>query len=118
MADVSYAIPLLANIISKFSSQHAILDGPYSLGRYSLVVNLFGFLYLAFAVITFNFPTVSPVTSDNMNYTSPAIGIIMLISLITWVTTGRKHFTGPEAGALLEGKPVSNGTGGVIAPEK
>lgn len=37
----------------------------------------------------------NPVTKDNMNYTSAALGVIGVISLITWVTTGRKRFTGP-----------------------
>lgn len=38
---------------------------------------------------------VRPVNKENMNYTSAAIGVIGLISLVTWITTGRKHFTGP-----------------------
>lgn len=31
-----------------------------------------------------------------MNYTSAAIGVIMFIALVTWFTTARKHFSGPE----------------------
>lgn len=61
----------------------------------SLGLNVMGLLFLAFTSITFNFPTTAPVTPDSMNYTSAAIGIIGLISLVTWFTTGRKHFTGP-----------------------
>lgn len=30
-----------------------------------------------------------------MNYTSAAIGVIGLLSLVTWFTTGYKHFHGP-----------------------
>ena len=30
-----------------------------------------------------------------MNYTSAALGVIGVISLLTWITTGRKNFTGP-----------------------
>ena len=30
-----------------------------------------------------------------MNYTSAALGVIGVISLLTWVTTGHKAFTGP-----------------------
>jgi choline transport protein len=30
-----------------------------------------------------------------MNYTSAAIGVIALLSLITWFTTGHRHFHGP-----------------------
>jgi hypothetical protein len=36
-----------------------------------------------------------------MNYTSAAVGVVMLISLVTWVTTGRKQFTGPKSGGVV-----------------
>lgn len=39
-----------------------------------------------------------------MNYTSAAVGFVMLVALITWFTTGRRHFTGPRSGGVrLEG---------------
>lgn len=72
-----------------------------SIGKYGLPLNVFGFLFLTFCCITFNFPTLNPVTVENMNYTSAAIGIVMLISLVTWLTTGRKRFTGPDRDHLL-----------------
>ncbi|KAF2004016.1 amino acid transporter [Amniculicola lignicola CBS 123094] len=99
---LSYAMPLLARILAYFSGNKQRLEGPYSLGRYSLALNTIGFLFLTFCCITFNFPSVSPVDSENMNYTSAAIGVVMLISLITWITTGRKRFTGPDSGHLLD----------------
>ena len=37
----------------------------------------------------------NPVTKDNMNYTSAALGVIGVVSLLTWITTGKKRFTGP-----------------------
>lgn len=45
-----------------------------------------------------------------MNYTSAAIGVIGLISVVTWLTTGRKNFTGPQIG--VENINV------VVGPEK
>ena len=30
-----------------------------------------------------------------MNYTSAALGVIAVISLLTWITTGRRNFTPP-----------------------
>ena len=39
---------------------------------------------------------VNPVDKDNMNYTSAALGVIGLISLVTWITTGSRKFTGPN----------------------
>lgn len=104
--DVSYALPLLVCIIARLSpggEQHRKLEGPYSLGRWGLLANVVGFVYLAFAVITFNFPTVKPVDEENMNYTSAAVGVVMVIALITWITTGRKQYSGPETGVVVEG---------------
>ena len=96
---LSYAMPLLARIISYFTdSARTSLPGPYNLGRYGIWMNALGLLFLVFTSITFNFPTLSPVDSGDMNYTSAAIGVIGLVSLVTWITTGRKAFTGPQIG--------------------
>ena len=96
--DLSYAMPLFVRILARFSGHAKVLQGPYTLGKYGIVLNIIGFVFLLFASITFNFPTLNPVDQQNMNYTSAAIGIIGLISLVTWFTTGRKHFTGPNIG--------------------
>ena len=62
-----------------------------------------GLLYLVFAIITFNFPSVYPVEPDNMNYTSAAVGVSVVIAALTWFTTGRRQYTGPERGGILKG---------------
>ncbi|KAF2716291.1 GABA permease [Polychaeton citri CBS 116435] len=98
---VSYAMPLLARLLSSFTGTHTDIQGLYNLGKFSVPLNVIGLLYLVFLSITFNFPTTYPVTSENMNYTCAAIGIIMLIAAVTWVTTGRKQFRGPEAGDVF-----------------
>lgn len=100
--DVSYALPLLARLLSlATSTPHRDLYSSFSLGRLSIPLNAIGLVYLLFTCITFNFPTVSPVNSENMNYTPAAVGVIMLIALVTWLTTGRKHFTGPKSGGVV-----------------
>ena len=111
---VSYAIPLFARLLARFTGHARVLPGPYSLGRYGVWLNLVGFLFLAFASITFNFPGISPVEKDNMNYTSAAVGIIGLVSLITWIFDGRKNFTGPATGIMvnaIEAEERNNGQG-------
>ncbi|EJD04196.1 amino acid transporter [Fomitiporia mediterranea MF3/22] len=95
---LSYAAPLGARALSKLTGHHRRLEGAYTLGKFSLLLNVIGLLFLLFASITFNFPQVNPVTKDNMNYTSAALGAIGAISLLTWITTGRKKFTGPALG--------------------
>lgn len=109
---LSYAMPLLARILARCTGRARIMSGPYSLGRYGVYMNIIGLAFLVFTSITFNFPTLSPVNSGNMNYTSAAIGIIGLISTITWFTTGRGSFTGPqiEKGAMPEDGGQSNDT--------
>jgi choline transport protein len=95
---VSYALPLFARLLARYTGHAKVLSGPYSMGKYGIWVNLIGFLFLIFAAITFNFPSISPVETGNMNYTSAAIGAIGLISLLTWIFDGRKNFTGPQTG--------------------
>ena len=93
-------MPLLVRIPARLTGHAKVLPGPYTLGRYGVVLNIVGVVFLVFASITFNFPTVNPVDEENMNYTSAAIGVIALISIVTWITTGRKHFTGPDTGGI------------------
>lgn len=99
---VSYALPLFARLLSRMTGHSRMLTGPYSLGKNGIWVNLTGLLFLTFAAITFNFPTLAPVDKENMNYTSAAIGVIGLISLLTWIFDGRKNFTGPQLGAVTK----------------
>lgn len=75
-------MPLLVRVIAHFSGHVKVLPGPYTLGRYGIVMNLIGLTFLIFTSITFNFPTLSPVDKENMNYTSAAIGVIGLTSLV------------------------------------
>ncbi|OAP57273.1 hypothetical protein AYL99_08011 [Fonsecaea erecta] len=100
---LSYIMPLLVRIWGRLQGREDI-DSAYSLGRFGMLFNVVGILYLTFAAIVFNFPSVSPVNADNMNYTSAAVGVCGLIAAITWVTTGRTHFTGPQRGGILEGR--------------
>lgn len=98
---LSYAMPLLVRLIAYFSGTHRQTTGPWALKPLtSVIVNVAGFLYLTFACITFNLPSEYPVTSENMNYTSAAIGVIMFLAASTWFLTAKKNFTGPEVGAV------------------
>ncbi|KAI1213951.1 putative GABA permease [Annulohypoxylon truncatum] len=93
---VSYAIPLLSRLMSHFSGAEVRLQGGYySLGRWGVPLNMIGACYLLFAAVTFNFPSTAPIDSQNMNYCSAAVGLVMLISAVTWFTGGRKNFTMP-----------------------
>ena len=71
--DLSYAMPLGARIIGALSGRSHKLEGPYSLGKYSLPLNVISFIFLLFASITFNFPTCASIDyihhlSDTTNF--------------------------------------------------
>ncbi len=42
-----------------------------------------------------------------MNYTSAAIGVIGAVSVVTWITTGRRNFTGPKTD-MADGQSTSD----------
>ncbi|KAI1612688.1 amino acid transporter [Exophiala viscosa] len=100
---LSYIMPLLMRIWGRVSGRGEI-DSAYSLGRFGMLFNVIGILYLAFAAIVFNFPSTNPVNGSTMNYTSAAVGVSGLIATATWLTTGRTRFTGPQRGGILEGR--------------
>jgi len=61
--------------------------------------------WIGFITIIFCLPTANPVTSQTLNYTVVAVGIIAIFSLGAWVLWARKWFVGPvreieEAGRL------------------
>ena len=81
-------MPLAVRIWGRLHGRHDI-NSAYTLGRLGMVFNVTGILYLVFAVITFNFPSVAPVTRENMNYTPVAVGLSLVVATVTWFTTGR-----------------------------
>ncbi|KAJ5210949.1 Amino acid/polyamine transporter I [Penicillium cf. griseofulvum] len=95
---VSYSLVLFSRLLGYFfRSQSPSFDGPYSLPLpVSLGFSAIGLLFLLFASVTFNFPSDAPVTSESMNYTSAAIGMLTLLSLVTWFTTATNRFAGPS----------------------
>jgi hypothetical protein len=75
---------------------------------------------------THSLPTTNPVTSQTINYTVVAVGIIAIFSLTAWVTWAHRWFVGPmkeiqeaqrlgidptEPGALESAEPEIFGEG-------
>lgn len=107
-----------ARLIGYFTGHVTKLTGPYAFSTpVSIGLNIVGLTFLLFASVTFNFPSTAPVNHESMNYTSAAIGVIALISLITWVTTGRKQFTGPGAVSSISGRKTAQSTSQLAGTE-
>lgn len=95
-------MPLVVRLWGRWTGNGPeFIEGSYTL-KFGLWLNIIGLLYLAFACITFNFPSVHPITASNMNYTCAAVGVSVLIAAVTWFTTGSKGFSGPQAGTWTQ----------------
>ncbi|KAI8068688.1 amino acid/polyamine transporter I [Gongronella butleri] len=85
-------IPFVCRLIW---SRHVKFDGPFNLGRFSLPLNVISIVWCVFLSVILCFPTVHPVDSASMNYTSLMIGFCVLLSIALWFTTGRHIYKGP-----------------------
>ncbi|GAA5795239.1 hypothetical protein HPULCUR_000594 [Helicostylum pulchrum] len=71
--------------------------GRFNLGRWSVLVNLIGFLWAIFAMFAFILPTSWPITSDTFNYAGVGLIVVIMTTVIFWMGWGRYHYEGPKA---------------------
>ena len=69
--------------------------GPFNLKAFSRPVAIVACLWIGFITIIFCLPNVNPVTSQTLNYTPVAVGIVAVWTFGTWFLWARKWFTGP-----------------------
>lgn len=67
----------------------------WSLGRWGLLINAFGFVYSCFAFVFCCFPAALPVTASEANWGPVLWAGIAGISLLIYVFWGHKHYTAP-----------------------
>lgn len=79
-------------------------SGSFNLGpRWGPVVNIAAILWLIIAMVFSTFPTVQPVTPENMNYCIVVtMGWMLIGGLYYYLLGGKKRFTGPVV-ELAEG---------------
>lgn len=98
---VSYGIPILVGLIWP---RH-FKKGPFNLGKASRPVAVIACLWIAFITIIFCLPELTPVTSQTLNYTPVAVGIVSLGAFGSWIWA-RTWFTGPIRQIELEAHGV------------
>ena len=70
--------------------------GPWHIPRYwGIVNNAFACCYLTVVVFFSFWPTVRPVTAENMNYAVLVTGAIVIFSLVYYLVWARRVYTGP-----------------------
>jgi amino acid permease (GABA permease) len=94
---IAYIIPIFLRLIAGKRFQ----AGPWNLGRWSYVVGWIAVVWVVFICILFTLPQVAPITRDNFNYASVAVGAVVLISGGGWLLSARRWFKGPK----VQGSP-------------
>ncbi|ATZ47269.1 hypothetical protein BCIN_02g05620 [Botrytis cinerea B05.10] len=98
--DMSYAAVILARNI--YASQVKFIPGPYTLGRWQKPMNAIACTWVLFISIVLMFPTVRPVTIENMNYAVAVGAAIAVFSLGWWWSGARRTYTGPKTKDLIQ----------------
>lgn len=65
-------------------------------------------------MIIFCLPTATPVTSQTLNYTPVAVGIIMFFSFGSWFVWARRWYTGPVRELAAEAAGIDINTPGAF----
>ena len=98
---LSYLLPITLLVFRRFGKSE-IPWGPWTLGRWGLLVNLIAISYATVLVVFMVFPPYQPVTAQNMNYASLIFGAVMLLSITMWFAYGRKIYYGPVRDVIEE----------------
>jgi len=91
----SYGIPISMFFLRRFSADHPIEFGPWTMGKLGIGVNILAIAFCLFLILFLPFPTILPVTAQNMNYASVVFIGVILFSMVDWIVRGRKRYTGP-----------------------
>jgi len=92
---ISYGLPILIGLVCHKS--FTAMKGPFNLGRFSRPIAAAACAWIACITVVFCLPTTNPVTTQTLNYTVVAVGIIGVWSLGTWFLWAHRWFTGPGA---------------------
>ncbi|KAI7164906.1 GABA permease-like protein [Hortaea werneckii] len=77
----------------------------WSLGRYGILINSFGFFYSGVIIVLSCFPSYLPVDAASANY-GPLIWVaVMIIAVVVYVVHGKRHYTAPVQ--FVEGRKAA-----------
>ncbi|CAF2838973.1 unnamed protein product [Rotaria sp. Silwood2] len=88
----SYALPIFILLLR---GRHLVDSAPFHLGKFGYIINIITILWIILAIVIFTMPTAVPITASSMNYASVLFVSFAGFSILWYVVSGRKHFTGP-----------------------
>ncbi|KAL2884996.1 APC amino acid permease, variant [Ceratocystis lukuohia] len=91
---ISYGLPVMAGLI--WHNEFKKMKGPFNLHGFSRPVGIVCCLWIALITVVFCLPNANPVTTETLNYTPVAVGILLAGTLGSWVIYARHWFVGPS----------------------
>jgi choline transport protein len=80
-------------------SEERLVFGPWNLGRWGMLINIYGVCYATLLVPFMALPTSLPLTAQTMNYAGPIFLFVLLFASVDYMVRGRKVFVGPRRDA-------------------
>ncbi|KAI7158396.1 amino acid permease [Hortaea werneckii] len=90
----SYALSISCMLLKRLRGQ-PLPPASFSMGRYSVPVNMFAVGYIITAAVASFFPVSVPVDAVSMNWSVVVFGGVLCIACVDYVFRGRKHYVAP-----------------------
>jgi hypothetical protein len=91
----SYILPIVYMLVYGRMNLGKGEFGPFNLGRAGVLLNAVAVGWLVVAMVFSTFPSLEPVTSQNMNYAVVVMGGWLVIGTVYFFGWGRKKYVGP-----------------------
>ncbi|KAK7441808.1 polyamine transporter tpo5 [Stygiomarasmius scandens] len=97
--DLSYVIPIFLRRVYATHPEVNFKPGPFYMGNGILgkAANWICISWTLFVCVIFSFPTVRPVTPENMNYASVITVGVMVLAFAWYFIDGHRHYHGPQS---------------------
>ncbi|XP_042022187.1 amino-acid permease BAT1 homolog isoform X3 [Salvia splendens] len=89
---IAYALPIFFRVTL---ARKSFRPGPFTLGRYGVVVGWTAVLWVATISVLFSLPVEYPITKETLNYTPVAVGGLLILTIGSWMLSARHWFKGP-----------------------
>ncbi|THH08402.1 hypothetical protein EW145_g2730 [Phellinidium pouzarii] len=95
--DVSYMIPVIAKVCISLQKRPSVkfIPGPFSLGKWSIAINVYAILWTCLETGVLIMPQLHPVTASTMNYAGSIMGGVCGLSWIWFKLYWHRYYHGP-----------------------
>ncbi|WWD19402.1 hypothetical protein CI109_103862 [Kwoniella shandongensis] len=98
LLEISYVIPITLVLVrgTRVLEPAGYPKRVLTMGRFRPFVNAFALIFAIVTIVFFCFPPAIPVSGTSMNYVVVVVAFVTLMSLISWIISGKRHYQGPK----------------------